>query len=249
MVKQRDKIEQTERDQAETKQTNDGMVGGTCELLQKTPEEQKLILNQYDKLINARNFHYDNFNKWLMSFYVIIGALFVALYNLHDKSSYQLMELCVAIVGYVVSMACILSMKGYYFWETNWIMLIHHFEKKYLKPKNKRKNIVENRVYSIMANKKANSDINNLVGGANVSTSKVALFVTWIIAILWGALTISLLINLKECKCLENVWIQFGIGVISAIISFFVTRWVVKKAAEKLPSRIKELDDLEIPLD
>ena len=32
---------------------------------------------QYEKLIAARNYHYDNLNKWLMSFYVIIGALFM----------------------------------------------------------------------------------------------------------------------------------------------------------------------------
>ena len=36
---------------------------------------------QYDYLIKARNFHYDNYAKWASYFYLITVAIFIALYN------------------------------------------------------------------------------------------------------------------------------------------------------------------------
>ena len=44
-------------------------------------------LQRYDYLIKARNFHYDNYNKWMTYFYVAIGALFVGYYTLTTSSS------------------------------------------------------------------------------------------------------------------------------------------------------------------
>ena len=32
---------------------------------------------RYKILVEARNFHYDNFNKWMTYFYVAIGAVFI----------------------------------------------------------------------------------------------------------------------------------------------------------------------------
>ena len=46
-----------------------------------TPKER------YEFLINARNFHYDNFNKWMTYFYVAIGALFVGYYTIASSEN------------------------------------------------------------------------------------------------------------------------------------------------------------------
>ncbi|MCD7972435.1 MAG: hypothetical protein LUG18_07175 [Candidatus Azobacteroides sp.] len=36
-------------------------------------------------VINARNFHYDNFSKWMTYFYVATGALFIGYYSIGEN--------------------------------------------------------------------------------------------------------------------------------------------------------------------
>lgn len=167
---------------------------------------------QYDRLIKARNYHYDNLNKWLMTFYVIIGALFIALYTLHTgKASHRHMELCVAIVGYIVSIAAWLSGKGYYYWETNWIMLIQHFEQVNF-------DCNDDKAYSVFANTSANKSLCCPVSGANVSTSKVALAITTFITILWGMISIYLGINL-----LPEIGVKIPSPIFNVLLALFIS--------------------------
>lgn len=78
---------------------------------------------QYQRLINARNFHYENFNKWSLYFYAIIAALFAGYYSLRGQNQPidEIIKWSILILGYIVSMCCYLSGKGYYYWEINWI--------------------------------------------------------------------------------------------------------------------------------
>ena len=144
--------------------------------------------DQYQRLIKARNYHYDNLNKWLMSFYVIIGALFVAFYSV--KSQYQIIT---AAVGYVVSLSAWLSAKGYSYWENIWIEKIQRFEKNILKFPD------EMLVYS---NDDVDTDVHDNLfrpfKGANISTTKVAIFMTAFVTIAWGFLVMMLLFNIKN---------------------------------------------------
>ena len=88
---------------------------------------------KYKLLINARNFHYDNFNKWMTYYYVAIGALFVGYYTLlsgnkiDDFGEYSLM-----ILGLIISLFWYWSCKGYYFWNINFISLVNNYEKEIL---------------------------------------------------------------------------------------------------------------------
>lgn len=170
-----------------------------------TDEEQK----QYDRLIAARNYHYDNLNKWLMSFYLIIGALFVAFYSV--KGEYQII---VAIVGYVVSFSAWLSIKGYSYWENMWIEKLHRFEKNILKFTN------EMLVYS---NDNVDTDVHDNpfrpFKGANISTTKVAIFMTAFITISWGFLILMLWFNIKceIAKILVATLMSIGLSYIFMI--------------------------------
>ena len=210
-----------------------------------TPDQEK----QYQQLIEARNFHYNNLNKWLMSFYAIIAALFVALYKLYGDDSHQLMELCVAIVGYVVSIAALLSGKGYYYWETNWIMLVHYFEKMYLKDstadahKENRELQFRNRVYSVFANFNVNNNIMIPTAGANISTTRVALAITWFISMLWGLIVVYLGIKKLYCECIETVRCRV---VVAGLISFFVTQVLIYIGGKCFPSDLQNLDNLKL---
>lgn len=206
-----------------------------------TEEEKKD--KQYERLIAARNFHYDNLNKWLITFYAIIGALFLALWTLHASATmHRYMELCVAIVGYVVSIGAILSIKGYYYWETNWIMLVHYFEKNNFKENGER-------VYSVFANKNANNCVCNPVAGTNVSTSKVALAITTFIAVLWGTFALYFSANLLMETCeFKDVCPKSIVVPISMCISCLMTMILLYKGAERFSSDLSGLDDLNIPL-
>lgn len=62
----------------------------------------------YEQLIKARNFHYENFNKWMTYFYVMIGALFLGVCYIVSKSvdylqDYQNEILAITSVGFIVS--------------------------------------------------------------------------------------------------------------------------------------------------
>ena len=189
--------------------------------------------DQYQRLINARNYHYDNLNKWLMTFYVIIGALLVAFYNLYPHN----IAMLVAILGYVISIGAFLSIKGYFYWEVNWIMLIHHFEKVHFKSK-------DERVYSVFANKGTNNSLNP-IKGANVSTTKVALVMTTVIIVVWGMIFLYMGINYLPKLHVEipsksvNIILAF-IG--SCIMTVVLLLW----GCLKLQSNLDNLDDMEL---
>lgn len=200
------------------------------------PEEKKnmpTVDQQYQRLIDARNFHYDNLNKWLMTFYVIIGALLVAFYNLYPHN----IAMLIAILGYIISIGAFLSIKGYFYWEVNWIMLIHHFEKVHFKSR-------DERIYSIFANKETNNSLNP-IKGANVSTTKVALVMTTLIILVWGMIVVFMGINY-----LPNFNIEIpekSINIILSIIgSCIMTIVLLPLGCLTLQSNLDNLDDMEL---
>ena len=151
------------------------------------PEEKKnmpTVDSQYQRLINARNYHYDNFNKWLMTFYVIIGALLIPFYSVEKE-----FQVIVTIIGYIVSLAAWLSGKGYFFWENKWIEKIRDFEKNILKEE---KDML---VYSYLVNPTKHDNPYHPFKGANISTTKVAIFMTALLTFAWGYLVMVLLLT------------------------------------------------------
>ena len=226
-------------------------------------EKDEVLKNQYEALINARNFHYENFNKWLMSFYLIIGALFIALYTLHtDEVQHRHMELLVTIVGYVVSLATYLSGKGYYYWEINWIRLVQYFEKTYLKvnktagEKADTEEKFRYRVYSVFANKNEYKCICRPMSGANISTSKVALLVTLFVTVLWGMMAFYFVLTLWPCDVidtrLEKVEFSLLLSAVVTIVLILIVSllgMLERFDFHCLNSNLEGLDDLELPKD
>ena len=172
--------------------------------------------DRYFHLINARNFHYDNNNKWMTYFYVAIGALFVGYYtllasNCNQKFNNELIVL--VLLGYIISLLWYWSSKGYYFWYINFITLVNDCEENDLKldPKH--------RVYYVFANKKTQNNYLNPVRGANISTSKISILFSFIIAIVWGVLFFDKIYPIAiGCEILLSI---FSTLFISAIIPRF----------------------------
>lgn len=139
---------------------------------------------QYERLINARNFHYENFNKWSLYFYAIIAALFVGYYQIENNF---VLSSVIAIVGYIVSICCYLSGKGYYYWEISWIKLVQAYERRLIVEERKKNYYV----YSIFVEKDKSSHPTSLLDGSNISSSKLSLLMSFGISVAWGYLFAS----------------------------------------------------------
>lgn len=201
--------------------------------------KEELMDKQYERLIKARNFHYENLNKWLTFFYVAIGAIFAGFCTLYkDNPSNLKMEILVMAVLYLVSICAYLSCKGYYYWENQWIILLHDLERRYLSGEKQ-----DVRIYSVFANKDALNARCNVVGGANVSTTKVSLFLTFVIAVLSGTILIYYVTKYFGCICAEcKVYYMF----VSLIESGVLTIILALIGMCFLKSNLKNLDDMKL---
>lgn len=209
--------------------------------MQSSMEKEKPTLNdQYQRLIEARNFHYDNFNKWLRFFYVLIGAIFAAFCTLYTSGDVSIqIKLVVAIIGYIVSLACLLSAKGYYYWEYKWIMQIHRFEKEVLKYDHD-----DMQVYSAFYDKTKHNKPASLKDGANVSTTKVALAVTEFIIVVWGMMIVYLAAQWVTC----NWGIAFYpccLFFVALFVSIVVSYVLMVAGCMAFPSELEGIDEIK----
>lgn len=190
------------------------------------------IQERYKIAIEARNFHYDNFNKWLTYFYVAIAALFAGYCSLNGEE-----KTFILILGYVVSIFWYLSCKGYYYWNIHWICLIQYYEKQMLGLN------TPNAVYSIFWNKRKNNNYLSPISGANISTSKIAILFCFIIAFSWGMLLSQE--GIKHFVVIESKFWQVAIDIIISGIATIAISFV---GGRYLNSDIKDMDDLSLYL-
>ena len=145
------------------------------------PQEKDNLFERYKMVIAARNFHYENFNKWLTYFYVANAAIFVGYVQVVTKkdsahlSSYESTETAILILGCIACLLLYLSSKGYYYWNIHWISLVNHYEDQLGWNK-------KERVYSMFFNKHSQNNYFIPYSGANYSTSKIAILFSFIIA-------------------------------------------------------------------
>jgi len=189
-------------------------------------------LERYDYLIKARNFHYENFNKWMTYFYVAIGVLFVGYYTIETKEGMVLEKISILILGYVTSLFWYWSSKGYYFWNINFITLVNDCEERLLKLKKDR------RVYFVFANKKTQNNYLNPISGANISTSKIAILFSFIVSIVWNVLLIERLKDLNDISICICCTVIFAL-IFTLILSYIIPKFILK-------SKINHFPDLEI---
>ncbi|NLL27852.1 MAG: hypothetical protein GX259_03575 [Bacteroidales bacterium] len=196
---------------------------------------------KYKLLINARNFHYDNFNKWMTYYYVAIGALFVGYYTLlsgnkiDDFGEYSLM-----ILGLIISLFWYWSCKGYYFWNINFISLVNNYEKEILEFEEKE------RVYFVFANKKTQNNYLSPISGANISTSKVTILFAFTVSIMWGILLIFKVF--EQVDCLKDCnWLRILLSFCASILTVITLSSIIPK--NFLKSKIDHFPDLQLTND
>jgi hypothetical protein len=171
------------------------------------------LKDRYELLIKARNFHYENYNKWMTYFYVMISALVIGLCNILSKEDVNIygkqknIVLIVAFLGFIISLAWHWANKGYYYWNINFITLVNHYEKNLF-------NFKENQ-----------NNYTNPLKGANISTSKISILLSYVVTVFWGFL-ISLII-LKDGFIYE--WLYFLCNILFPMILIFLLNIVIAK--------------------
>lgn len=205
---------------------------------------------QYQTIIQARNFHYEQFTRWSSYFYVIIGALFVGYYSIAESS--DVLKWVFLCLGYLISVANFLSVKGYIYWWQHWNILLADFEKR-LAANNKDNATKETEewpgnetVYSVFSDVyKLDHPINPL-NGSRISTSKVALFVAGIIVLGWSILIsykISTII-VSEC-CMNRTGCLLGFIVLFTVV-LYVAGAVLMPAFKMFQSDMSHNKDLRL---
>ena len=161
-------------------------------------EEQK---NQYQTIIQACNFHYEQFARWSGYFYVIIGVLFIGYCFIVQTSAAntadsQVLGWVVLGIGYIASVANYLSVNGYVYWWNHWNRFLMNFEKKTCKE--------EETVYNALAEKPESDKQCGLLKGRNISPEKVTIALAGMVILGW-----SILIGFKASSWIVN---RFGIN-------------------------------------
>ncbi len=183
------------------------------------------LKSRYELIIKARNFHYENFNKWMTYFYLMISALVLGLCNILSKQDVDIFDkqrnivLVISFLGFIVSLAWHWSNKGYYYWNINFISLVNHYEKNLLK-------FNENeRIYFVFANKEKQNNYTNPLSGANISTSKISILLSYIITLFWSSLITFILLK----DGIEYDWLYYLCTIIFPIVLIYLLSYIVAK--------------------
>lgn len=179
--------------------------------------------DRFELLVKARNFHYENYNKWMTYFYVAISALFISFFAIASKKESEiedkaLLDISLRLLGYIVSLLWYWSSKGYYYWNINFISLVNYYETEIFKWK------PSERVYKVFYDKKMQNDYGSPIQGANISTSKIAILFAYIISNYWGFL---LFYKVFRVSCCLNVAIFFSL--LSSVFFILICSMIVPK--------------------
>lgn len=185
-----------------------------------TTNKFETLFKYYEKAIEGRNFHYQNYNTWANYYSIFTGALFIGYYtvlNLKD-CNVSLFKFLIILIGLITSICWNLTVKGHYHWMLSWIKIVQGYEKElanFLK-KNGAQGYF---VYSVYAEHGENSS------HKNISSQKLTSRFTFSVSIAWAVLlaiyVYNFFFNIKRILgfCCDSCCIR----IVVALISLFVT--------------------------
>ncbi len=197
------------------------------------------LKDKYEILIKARNFHYENFNKRMAYFYVMIGSIILGFSYIISKDSnysknYEKEILILTVIGFIISLLWHWANKGYYYWNINFITLINHYEKNILKLKE------SERLYFVFANKTVQNNYLNPLEGANISTSKISIILSYLFALFFGSYGFTQIL----ADCITCSIVLISVGAVSTV--FLIGLLSLAIAKTMLASNHKHFPDLKI---
>lgn len=188
-------------------------------------EEQRC---QYQTIIRARNFHYEQFTRWSGYFYVIIGVLFIGYCLIvqtpaANTADCRVLGWVVLCIGYIASVANYLAVNGYVYWWNRWTRLLTNFEKKACTE--------EESVYNALAEKPQSDKSCGLLKGRDISPEKVTIALAGIMILGWSILIgfkasswIISLLGIDDCCHPYVPWVTaivlWAIGLLLSLLSY-----------------------------
>lgn len=133
----------------------------------------------YELRIAARNYNYDNYNKWMNYFVLLIGAIFVAYTSGVVTGATRTI---LGILGYILSVLWYLSNKGFYYWMKSYMSLVHKVEGTLFDLSSSTG--ATQGVYAVFVGKEVKNRC-CLLSSSNVSSSKVAILMSYLVALAW----------------------------------------------------------------
>lgn len=199
----------------------------------------------YEKAIEGRNFHYQNYNTWVNYYSIFNGALFVGYYSLLQKETSILLAL-IALLGFISAICWHSTVKGHYIWMISWINIVHNYEEELNKiideinnkPNNASEKIEKYNVYSVYTRPKKEFHMKN------ISTQKMTSTFTFIVCIAWGILLgHSLFYLFGRITFFNNLTVmKIFISSSLVLVAFFLSKAIFDKESDtsQMKQKIKE---------
>ena len=170
-------------------------------------EDEKFL---YEKAIEGRQHHQENFNHWMSMYSIFNGALFVGYYSINEKNT--LFSFLLLLLGCAAGWSWHFSSRGFYNWILSWIKVVKKLEEKL--DINGKKSVVY-RAY---------------MGEKTTSTQKVTITFTFLVSLAWTLLTANSIamfiirkMNLPQSeKCCLTI-IVFALILLCALILYVWT--------------------------
>lgn len=190
-------------------------------LLDDDCSEFDICFKYYEKAIEGRNFHYQNYNTWVNYYAIFTGALFVGYYSIIGNCKINAIIPCLIVfLGYITSLCWHLTVKGHYHWMLSWIKVVQSYEKKLAKIL-KKSGPKGWYVYTVYSNPPAN------IYHKNISSQKLTSIFTLIVCIAWGVLLLFEFVKVGVFEKLvsmlgfQDVYIIIGTFMIVVLVTVF----------------------------
>ncbi len=182
-----------------------------AEFWRKTMDENENIKFLYEKAIEGREHHQQNYNHWMNMYAIFNGAIFIGFYSLQGKVDVYFIKLLLLFIGFVAGCFWHFSVRGFYRWILSWIGVVSFYEHKLAQ---------EMGVYRIFIH----FDKEKRFLYSPFSTQKLTRLFSLLIAIAWGVLIVfQIVFSWEEIKNTEKF---FSIFLLTSIIIVLVAAGV-----------------------
>lgn len=158
-------------------------------------EELQKSKEAYEQALKARSELKKDYNTWMNFFYIINGAVLLAMTS-DNVSEYG--RIILSVVGLVVSIAWLLSCRGYRYWVDSWTRIVLLREREYFG---------EEKVYGVLAEETKESC--EPLGTNNISTAKILQVISLFAILVW-----NIVLSYLSVDKIDEI-IQKSIGILT----------------------------------
>lgn len=167
-------------------------------------EELQKSKEAYEQALKARSELKKDYNTWMNFFYIINGAVLLAMTS-DNVSEYG--RIILSVVGLVVSIAWLLSCRGYRYWVDSWTRIVLLREREYFG---------EEKVYGVLAEETKESC--KPLGTNNISTAKILQVISLFAILVWNIVLSYLSVD----KIYEIIQKSIGILTLYLLITLLL---------------------------